>query len=64
MDAMTSGILCETHARMNLAILQDSARCHAGQDGDCFWPECPQEANNRANYQQWCPLAGDPNEDE
>jgi hypothetical protein len=31
--------------------------CHAGRDGDCFWPECPQEANNRANYQRWCPLA-------
>ena len=31
-------------------------QCHAGSDGDCFWPECPQEANNRANYQVECPL--------
>lgn len=32
--------------------------CHAGRDGDCLWADCPQEANNRANYQSWCPLAG------
>jgi len=28
-------------------------RCHAGGDGDCDWPECPQ----KTTYQQWCPLA-------
>lgn len=31
--------------------------CHAGNDGDCWWKGCPQEANNRANYQDYCPLA-------
>jgi hypothetical protein len=31
--------------------------CHAGKDGDCNWKDCPQEANNRANYQSYCPLA-------
>lgn len=31
--------------------------CHADSDGDCGWAQCPQEANNRANYQSWCPLA-------
>ncbi|KKM94146.1 hypothetical protein LCGC14_1201250 [marine sediment metagenome] len=31
--------------------------CHAGKDGDCIWDGCPQEANNRKNYQSWCPLA-------
>lgn len=34
-----------------------SQHCHAGKDGDCNWLECPQEANNRANYQNYCPLA-------
>jgi hypothetical protein len=29
---------------------------HADSDGDCNWAECPQEANNRANYQTVCPL--------
>lgn len=33
-----------------------SSACHAGSDGDCNWSECPQEANNRANYQSICPL--------
>ena len=31
--------------------------CHSGRDGDCNWEDCPQEANNRANYQSYCPLA-------
>jgi hypothetical protein len=31
--------------------------CHAGRDGECNWDGCPQEANNRANYQSYCPLA-------
>lgn len=31
--------------------------CHAGSDGECNWKDCPQEANNRANYQTFCPLA-------
>jgi len=30
--------------------------CHAQSDGDCFWVDCPQEANNRQNYQSHCPL--------
>lgn len=33
-----------------------SNRCRAGSDGDCSWKECPQEKNNRANYQEICPL--------
>jgi hypothetical protein len=32
-------------------------RCHAGLDGECYWSKCPQEADDRANYQSWCPLA-------
>jgi len=27
--------------------------CHAGKDGDCNWPQCPQ----LKDYQQYCPLA-------
>jgi hypothetical protein len=38
----------------------EKPHCHAGSDGDCWWADCPQEANNRANYQSWCPLAHDP----
>lgn len=33
--------------------------CHAGKDGDCNWQDCPQEANNRANWRDVCPLARD-----
>jgi len=33
-----------------------ASHCHAGSDGECNWAECPQEANNRANYQTVCPL--------
>ena len=33
-------------------------RCHAASDGDCWWPQCPQEANNRANYKSVCALEG------
>lgn len=33
--------------------------CHSDRDGDCLWTECPQEANNRANYQKICPLYKD-----
>lgn len=35
------------------------ASCQAGNDGDCDWRFCPQEANNRANYQPSCPLLRD-----
>jgi len=35
----------------------DHPHCHAGKDGHCNWGDCPQEANNRANYQEYCPLA-------
>lgn len=37
-------------------------KCHAGKDGDCNWSECPQEKDNRKNYQPWCPLASDSGE--
>jgi fructose-1,6-bisphosphatase/sedoheptulose 1,7-bisphosphatase-like protein len=33
-----------------------STACHAGMDGECYWSDCPQEANGRANYQSHCPL--------
>lgn len=33
-----------------------TSACHSGADGECYWSECPQEANNRANYQIICPL--------
>ena len=39
------------------------AHCHAGSDGDCNWKDCPQEANNRANYQKVCPLLREEDED-
>ncbi len=42
---------------------KESELCHAGKDGDCNWSKCPQEANNRANYQNYCPLASDENVD-
>lgn len=33
------------------------SKCHASiGDGECFWKDCPQEANNRANYKGHCPL--------
>lgn len=38
--------------------------CHAGRDGDCWWKNCPQEANNRADWQEICPLAKDEEESE
>jgi len=38
--------------------------CHADRDGDCNWKDCPQEANNRANYQTVCPLYREEDESE
>jgi hypothetical protein len=38
--------------------------CHAGRDGDCNWKECPQEANNRANWKDVCPLAEDEDDED
>ena len=32
--------------------------CHAASDGECIWPECPQEKDGRRNYQPSCPLLG------
>lgn len=39
-------------------------RCHAASDGECSWAQCPQEANNRANYKSWCPLAAKHDDDD
>lgn len=41
----------------------DRLGCHASRDGDCNWKECPQEANNRADYQTCCPLMTDEQKD-
>lgn len=43
--------------------VQHKEACHAGRDGDCNWKHCPQEANNRANYQTCCPLMTDEQKD-
>lgn len=40
------------------------SKCHADSDGDCGWEHCPQESNNRANYQSWCPLAARRSDDD
>jgi hypothetical protein len=30
------------HLAHNVTQNAEYVRCHAGQDGDCYWPECPQ----------------------
>ncbi len=45
------------HDNIMAALSAASGGCRAGGDGDCNWEDCPQEANNRANRQSWCPLA-------
>ena len=32
--------------KSQLETLQQKALCHAGKDGDCTWPECPQLKDN------------------
>jgi hypothetical protein len=45
------------HDNIVAALSAAAGQCRAGGDGDCFWDECPQEANNRANYRpEGCPL--------
>jgi hypothetical protein len=41
-----------TLAQSILATNRDAIHCHAGRDGECNWPECPQ----KRNYQHICPL--------
>lgn len=50
--------------RYDAARAAETPHCHAGRDGDCNWPECPQEANNRANYQSRCPLLAETKEEQ
>ena len=60
-----AAFICETKGLAGLmgspvrcpALAKPAQQCHADSDGDCSWSECPQEANNRANYQVECPLS-------
>lgn len=39
------------------ASLPGGDHCHAARDGECFWPECPQERDGEpANTGRHCPL--------
>ena len=39
------------------ASLPGDDHCHAAQDGECFWPKCPQERDGEPNKSgRHCPL--------
>lgn len=54
---LSTGAKREPITRAPRLLRAERDRCHASRgDGECNWQHCPQEANNRANYQPHCPL--------
>lgn len=62
---LTDFEFCEMFKRANHCLLSDPVNriefeyvpCHAGSDGDCSWPECPQTRDGEpAKSGRACPL--------
>lgn len=40
-----------------IVVERSTPYCYSGRDGDCYWKDCPQEKDNGAHRQSYCPYA-------
>lgn len=56
-NVRNAGTPIRTWNRRRYTYSIDQPGCHAGKDGDCIWPECPQEKDGEpATSGRSCPL--------